>query len=180
MLSREETNKVLTKFTKYVVTQSRANLTRKKKNVKGKLYDSIKGESFTGKQSIGIYFQMQDYGEFQDQGVKGKSSSLKAPNSPFRFGSKTGTEGGLTQGINQWVKDRRLQFKSKDEETKGRFLSYEQTAFIITRSIYQKGIEASRFFSKPFEVGFERLPEELVQAYALDVEKLLQQTVNKK
>lgn len=180
MLSREETNKVLTKFTKYVVTQSRANLTRKDKNVKGKLYDSIKGESFTGKQSIGIYFQMQDYGEFQDQGVKGKSSSLKAPNSQFRFGSKTGKEGGLTQGINQWVKDRRLQFKSKEEGSKGRFLSYEQTAFIITRSIYQTGIEASRFFSKPFEVGFERLPEELVQAYALDVEKLLQQTVNKK
>lgn len=177
MLDREETNKVLTKFTKYVVTQSRANLTRKDKNVKRKLYDSIKGESFTGKQSIGIYFQMQDYGEFQDQGVKGKSSSAKAPNSPFRFGSGTGAKGGLTQGINQWVKDRRFQFK--DNET-GRFLSYEQTAFIITRSIYQKGIEASRFFSKPFEVGFERLPEELVQAYALDVEKLLQQTVNKK
>lgn len=180
MLDREETNKVLTKFTKYVVTQSRANLTRKDKNVKRKLYDSIKGESFTGKQSIGIYFQMQDYGEFQDQGIKGKSSSSKAPNSPFRFGSGTGAEGGLTQGINQWVKDRRIQFKSKDEETKGRFLSYEQTAFIITRSIWHKGIEASRFFSKPFEVGFERLPEELVQAYALDVEKLLQQTVNKK
>ena len=177
MLSREETNKALTKFTKYVVTQSRANLTRKDKNVKRKLYDSIKGESFTGKQSIGIYFEMQDYGEFQDQGVKGKSSSAKAPNSPFRFGSGTGVKGGLTEGINQWVKDRRFQFK--DRET-GRFLSYEQTAFIITRSIYHKGIEASRFFSKPFEVGFERLPEELVEAYALDVEKLLQQTVNKK
>ena len=177
MLSREETNKALTKFTKYVVTQSRANLTRKNKNVKRKLYDSIKGESFTAKQSIGIYFEMEDYGEFQDQGVKGKSSSAKAPNSPFRFGSGTGRKGGLTEGINQWVKDRRFQFK--DRET-GRFLSYEQTAFIITRSIYQTGIEASRFFSKPFEVGFERLPEELVQAYALDVEKLLQQTVNKK
>jgi hypothetical protein len=120
---------------------------------------------------------MEDYGEFQDKGVKGVSSSAKAPNSPYRFGSGTGRKGGLTEGINQWVKDRRFQFK--DNET-GRFMSYEQTAFIITRSIYQKGIEASRFFSKPFEVGFERLPEELVEAYALDVEKLLQQTVNKK
>jgi hypothetical protein len=160
-----------------VVTQSRANLTRKDKNVKGKLYQSIKGETFTGKNSIGIYFQMEDYGEFQDKGVKGVSSSAKAPNSPYRFGSGTGRKGGLTEGINQWVKDRRFQFK--DNET-GRFMSYEQTAFIITRSIYQKGIEASRFFSKPFEVGFDRLPEELVEAYALDVEKLLQQTVNKK
>lgn len=177
MLDRTETNKALTKFTKYVVSQSRANLTRKDKNVKRKLYDSIKGESVTSKNSIGIYFEMEDYGQFQDQGVKGKSSSVKAPNSLFRFGTGTGKKGGLTEGINQWVKDRRFQFK--DRET-GRFMSYEQTAFLITRSIYQKGIEASRFFSKPFEVGFERLPEELIQAYALDVEKLLKETTFKK
>jgi hypothetical protein len=177
MLDRAETNKVLTKFSKYVVSQSRANLTRKDKNVKGNLYKSIKGETFSGKSSIGLYFEMEDYGEFQDKGVKGVSSSAKAPNSPYRFGSGTGRKGGLTEGINQWVKDRRFQFRDNES---GRFMSYEQTAFIITRSIYQKGIEASRFFSKPFEVGFERLPNELIEAYALDVEKLLQQTVNKK
>jgi hypothetical protein len=180
MLSREETNKVLTKFTKYVVSQSRANLTRKNKNVKGKLYDSIKGESTTSKNSIGIYFEMEDYGAYQDSGVKGKSSgnSLSTfKQGGFRFGSGTGKKGGLTEGINQWVKDRRFQFKDNES---GRFLSYEQTAFIITRSIYQKGIEATRFFSKPFEVGFERLPDELVEAYALDVEKLLKETTFKK
>ena len=180
MLNREETNKVLTKFTKYVVSQSRANLTRKNKNVKGKLYDSIKGESTTSKNSIGLYFEMEDYGAYQDSGVKGKSSgnSLSTfKQGGFRFGSGTGKKGGLTEGINQWVKDRRFQFKDNES---GRFLSYEQTAFIITRSIYQKGIEATRFFSKPFEVGFERLPDELVEAYALDVEKLLKETTFKK
>jgi hypothetical protein len=176
MLDKTETNKVLTKFSKYVVTQSRANLTRKDKNVKGKLYQSIKGETFTGKNSIGIYFEMEDYGEFQDKGVKGVSSSAKAPDSPYRFGSGTGRKGGLTQGINQWVRDRRFQFRDKESN---RFLSYEQTAFLITRSIYQKGIEASRFFSKPFEVGFGRLPNELIEAYGLDLEKTLQQSLNK-
>ena len=180
MLDRTETNKALSKFTKYVVSQSRANLTRKNKNVKGKLYDSIKGESTTSKNSIGIYFEMEEYGAYQDSGVKGKSSgnSLSSfKQGGFRFGTGTGKKGGLTEGINQWVKDRRFQFKDNDS---GRFLSYEQTAFIITRSIWQKGIEATRFFSKPFEVGFERLPEELVEAYALDVEKLLKETTFKK
>lgn len=177
MLDRTETNKVLTKFSKYVVSQSRANLTRKDKNVKGKLYQSIKGETFTGKNSIGIYFEMEDYGEFQDKGVKGLSSNAKAPNSPYRFGSGTGRKGGLTEGIRQWVKDRRFQFR---DNVSGRFMSYEQTAFLITRSIYHKGIEATRFFSKPFEVGFERLPDELIEAYGLDLEKTLQQSLNKK
>ena len=176
MLSKDNINNALQKFTKYVVSQSKANLTRKDKNVRGKLYKSIKGDSFVGANSIGVYFEMEDYGEYQDQGVKGKSSSAKAPNSPFRFGSGTGTAGGLTKGINQWVRDRRFQFK--DRQT-GKFLSYEATAFLITRSIYNKGIEASRFFSKPFEVGFERLPDELIEAYGLDVEQFLKDTINK-
>lgn len=175
MLSKDNINKVLQKFTKYVVSQSKANLTRKDKNVRGKLHKSIKGDSFVGANSIGVYFEMEDYGEFQDQGVKGKTSSAKAPNSPFRFGSGTGQKGGLTKGINQWVRDRGFQFR--DEES-GRFLSYESTAFLITRSIYNKGIEASRFFSKPFEKGFERLPDELVEAYGLDVDKFLKDTLN--
>jgi len=169
-LSKIETEKALQKFTKYVVSQSRANLTRGGKNVKRKLYESISGESTTSQNSISLSFSMEDYGEFQDLGVKGKTSANKAPNSPFRFGSGTGKRGGLTQSIKEWVSNRRFQFK--DRET-GRFLSYEQTAFLITRSIYHKGITATRFFSNPFEKGFERLPEELVEAYALDVESFL-------
>ena len=175
MLSKDNINKALQKFTKYVVSQSKANLTRKDKNVRGKLHKSIKGDSFVGANSIGVYFEMEDYGEFQDQGVKGKTSSAKAPNSDFRFGSGTGQEGGLTKGINQWVRDRGFQFRDKES---GRFLSYESTAFLITRSIYNKGIEASRFFSNPFEKGFERLPDELVEAYGLDVDKFLKDTLN--
>ena len=123
MLDRTETNKALTKFTKYVVSQSRANLSRNDKNVKRKLYDSIKGESVTSKNSIGIYFEMEDYGAYQDSGVKGKSSgnSLSTfKQGGFRFGTGTGKKGGLTEFINQWVKDRRFQFK--DRET-GRFLN---------------------------------------------------------
>jgi hypothetical protein len=123
---------------------------------------------------------MEDYGAYQDSGVKGKSSgnSLNTfKQGGFRFGSGTGEKGGLTKGINQWVKDRRFQFKNKEN---GKFLSYEQTAFIITRSIWQKGIKPTRFFSKPFEVGFERLPDELIEAYGLDVEKLLKETTFKK
>jgi hypothetical protein len=174
MTARDELNKVLSKFTKYVTTQAKANLTRGDKNVKKGLYNSIKGEPFVGKNSIGIYFEMLNYGEFQDLGVKGKSSSNKAPNSPFRFGSGTGAKGGLTKGINEWVRNRGFQFR--DRKT-GKFMSYENTAFLITRSIYQKGIKPSRFFSKPFEVAFKKLPDEVIEAYALDLEKLIKQTL---
>lgn len=174
MIERQYVNDVLSKFSKYVTTQAKANLTRKDKNVKGKLYNSIKGEVFTGKNSIGVYFEVEDYGTFQDLGVRGKTSSQKAPNSPYRFGTGSGRKGGLTDGINDWVRARRFQFKDKNT---GRFMSYEQTAFLITRSVYNKGIEASRFFSKPFEVGFEKLPNDIVEAYGLDVEQFLKDSL---
>jgi hypothetical protein len=166
----------LTKFSKYVVSQSRANLTRKEKNVKRKLYDSIKGSTFVGANSIGVYFEMEDYGLFQDKGVKGKSSSQKAPNSPYRFGSGSGGGIGLGASIRQWVKDRRFQFRNKET---GRFLSYESTAFLISRSIWHKGIAPSNFFTKPFEVAFKRLPDELIEAYGLEVDNLLKASLRK-
>jgi len=174
MDANDELNKTLSKFVKYVVTQSKSNLTRQDKNVNKRLYNSIKGNSFVGKNSIGLYFEMEEYGEFQDKGVKGKSSSTKAPNSPFRFGSGTGKKGGLTSGILEWVRARRFQFKDRNTN---RFMSYESTAYLITRSIYQKGIKPSRFFSKPFEAGFEKLPNEVVESYGLDIEKLMKQSL---
>ena len=177
MLEREETIKALERFKKHIVTQSKSNLTKKDKNVQKKLWNSIKGETFVSKsnQSIGLYFEMEEYGEFQDLGVKGKTSSSKAPNSPFKFGSGTGKKGGLTEAIEKWVKARRFQFRDK---ATGKFMSYKSTSFLITRSIYNKGIKPSYFFTKPFEAAFKNLPEELVQKYALDIEKLIKSSIN--
>lgn len=168
MLDKEEVQEAIDKFRKYVVQQSRSNLTKQKKNASKSLYNSIKGVSKVNPNSISLYFEMETHGIYQDKGVKGKTSSTKAPNSPFKFGSGTGKKGGLTDGIQKWVKQKRFQFR--DEQ--GRFMSYNSTAFLITRSIYNKGLKPSLFFTKPFEKAFDRLPDELVEAYGLDIEKL--------
>ena len=109
MLKQNEVNDVLSKFGKYMVTQSRANLTRKDKNVKKGLYNSLKYSVITNKRSFSFSFEMEDYGKFQDLGVKGATSSQKAPNSPYRFGSGTGRKGGLTSGIRDWVNTKKIQ-----------------------------------------------------------------------
>lgn len=176
MLDREETIKALERFKKHVITQSKRNLTNKDKNVRKTLWNSIGGSVFTSKsnRSIGLYFEMEEYGQYQDLGVKGKTSSTKAPESPYRFGTGTGKKGGLTQGIEKWVNARRFQFRDEN----GKFLSYKSTAFIITRSIYNKGLKPSYFFTKPFEAAFKNLPEELVEKYKLDLEQLLKSSIN--
>lgn len=159
----------LNKFAKTVIKSSRANLTRKGKKNTSTLYKSLDYDLNVSENSFSLSFEMEDYGEFVDKGVKGVSSSAKAPRSPYKFGSGTGKKGGLTNGINKWVRQKRIQFRSN----KGKFLSYESTAFIVRRSIWHKGLETTNFFTKPFEDNFKKLPDDLVEAYALEVEDLL-------
>ena len=176
MLDKKETLTTLEAFNKYVIQQARTNLTKGNKNVSKKLYDSLKATSKVNPNSIENYIEMEQYGQFLDLGVKGKVSSQRAPNSPFKFGSGTGRKGGLTEGIRGWVKARRFQFRNKEN---GKFMTYEQTAQLITRSIYLKGTKPTLFFSKPFEKGFDKLPDELIKAYGLDIESFMKFTLNK-
>ena len=176
MLNSTETLNTLQAFNKYVIQQARTNLTKGDKNVSKKLYDSLKAQTKVSPNSIENYIEMEQYGQFLDLGVKGKVSSQRAPNSPFKYGSGTGKKGGLTEGIRGWVKARRFQFKNRET---GKFMSYEQTAQLITRSIYLKGTKPTLFFSKPFAKGFESLPDELIKAYGLDIESFMKFTLNK-
>lgn len=164
----------LNKFAKEVIKQARTNLTKKDRNVSKDLYNSLKSEVKINKNSFELSFYMKDYGKFQDKGVKGKTSSVRAPMSEFKFGTGTGKKGGLTSGIFEWVKARRFQFSDKKT---GQFMSYKSTAFLITRSIYNKGLRPTNFFTRPFENAFKKLSDDVVKAYGLTVNKLLSDTV---
>ena len=178
MLNKTETLTTLQAFNEFVIKEAKQNLMKGGQhgtnNVSKKLSDSLKAVSKVNPNSIENYIEMEQYGQFLDLGVKGKVSSQRAPNSPFKYGSGTGKKGGLTEGIRGWVKARRFQFKNRET---GKFMSYEQTAQLITRSIYLKGTKPTLFFSKPFEKGFENLPEELIKAYGLDIESFLKFTL---
>jgi hypothetical protein len=174
-MEQSEVKKSLERFRNHVISVSKRNLTNQRKNVSKSLYNSIKGDVKAMPNSISLQFSMSDYGAYQDLGVKGKKSSSKAPKSPFKFGSGTGQKGGLTKGIFNWVKKRRIQFKDRKS---GRFFSYESTAFLITRGIYNKGMKPSMFFTKPFEAAYRNLPDELVASFGLDAEKLFNQQID--
>jgi len=176
MLAEKFLREELNKFAKYVIQQSRSNLTKGKKNTSKELYNSLGYDIESSKDSTSMAFKMADYGKFQDLGVKGKDSSAKAPNSPYRFGTGSGKKGGLTKGIDKWVRRRGIQFRDK----KGKFLSYKQTEYIITRSVYKTGMKASMFFTKPFEAAFKRLPDDLVKAYSIGIEKQIQINIKEK
>jgi hypothetical protein len=152
----ENTKIALDKFGKYLVTQSRANLSRKKKNVTKTLYNSLDYEVKVNPKSIEFDFIMEAYGEWVDKGRK--------PGKMPPFGA-----------IYAWVARRKIQFK--DTKTK-KFLSYSETARRVMIKIKAKGIEPSDFYTRPFNLGFKQLPEELRQAYELDVMQFLDFTIN--
>ena len=174
-MQKDEVQKALDRFKDHIIAQAKRNLTNKDKNVSKKLYNSIEGEVKVFPNSIGMYFSMEEYGAYQDLGVKGKKSASKAPQSPYRFGSGTGKKGGLTAAMEKWVTQRRIQFKDRKS---GKFMSYKSTAWLMTRSIYSKGIKPSLFFTKPFEQAYKTLPDVLIDKYGLDAEQLLTQILD--
>ena len=170
MLNNKNTKEYLNAFAKYVIQQSRSNLSKQNKNVDKKLYDSLDKEIEVSANSFRMAFLMEDYGAYQDKGVNG---TQKKYNTPFSYKSKKPP----LKPITQWVTKRRFQFRNKEN---GKFMSYQSTAFLVRNGIFKNGIKPSLFFTKPFEKAFERLPDELVEAYGLDVEQFLEFTINKK
>jgi hypothetical protein len=58
-------------------------------------------------------------------------------------------------------------------------MSYRATAFLITRSIYSKGLKPTLFFTKPYQAALKNLPQELAKEYGLEVKKLFKESIKK-
>lgn len=159
----------MNRFAKYVVQQSRSNLTKSKKNSSKALYNSIGYKYSEDKDGFAVTFSMLDYGVFQDQGVKGaKSTYTESVNSPFKY---TGRFKMIPiKSLDKWAVSRNLKgIRGKD----GKFISRKSLKYAIATSIYNKGIKASLFFTKPFEKAFSNLPSEVLEAYAKDLENIM-------
>jgi len=160
----------LNKFAKYVVQQSRSNLTKGKKNVSKSLYNSIDYDLTVSPNSFSLSFIMDEYGMYQDKGVSG---TKKKYNTPFKYTNKMPP----IKPLADWAKFKNIRLR----DAKGKFAkgNYKTIGFLISRSIYRKGIKPSLFFTKPFERSFKNLPDEVVKAFALEIENLLDFTTQK-
>jgi hypothetical protein len=107
---------------------------------------------------------MDDYGEYQDKGVKGaKSTYTSAQQSPYKYTNKMPP----AKAFSQWAIKKGL---DGVRNKKGQFVKRQSLQFALARSIYNKGIPATKFFSTPFGLAFQKLPAELVKAFNLTEE----------
>jgi hypothetical protein len=159
--------KALEKFRDLVVAEAKANLQRMGKNSSGKLSNSIKGEVKEMPNSIGIYFEMEPYGNFQDKGVSGTERKF---DTPYSYTTKMPPPSKL----DKWIVKRGI----APRNVTGQFQSRKGIQFAIARSIFKYGIKPSLFFTKPFEAAYKTLPDTLIDKYGLDAEKLLTQILD--
>jgi len=171
--------KELNKFGKFLVQQSRSNLTKKDKNASKELYNSIGYKLDIHKNSFTFSFEMEDYGEYVDAGVKGVGGTKAngeqwkkktVTNNKFKYRNKRPP----ASVFNGWVVRRGIAPRSAT----GQFISRKSLQFAIANSVYHTGLETTNFYSRPFELGFKKLADDVVDAYGLDLDNLLQKSLN--
>ena len=159
----KETRETLNNFGKFVIQQARTRLTKSKKNVSKKLYNSLDYNINATNDSISVVFEMEEYGKFQDLGVSGKKTKY---NTPYSYKSKMPP----AKAFSQWVVRKGL---DGVRDKKGRFIKRKSMQFLIARSIYEHGIKPSMFFTKPFNQAFDKLPPELQEKFGIDIENII-------
>jgi hypothetical protein len=154
--------KALDTFSKRVKQQARANLTRNKMNASKGLYESTKYDLTVSPNSFILSFDLKNYWQFQDSGVSGTERKF---NTPFSYKTKKPP----AQIFEKWAKLKGIKPRNKQ----GKFTTYKSFGFAVATAIFKRGIKPTKFFTKPFENEFKKLPEEVVEAFALELDDLL-------
>lgn len=173
-MERDEVQKTLDKFIERVVNQSKRSLTLQSKNKTRKLHKSISGDAKVNPNSFELSFSMEDYGKFQDRGVKGVGGR-KADGSTWR--RHRVTRNGFDLNRPYSFKSLRPPASAFRTDKINRPVSLGRS-FATAETVYRQGIRTSEFFTKPFESAFRDLPDELVEAYGLDIEDFLDFALN--
>ena len=178
MLTLKATESALDRFAEQVVGKSKSNLKRAKKKASGGLIDSINSDLKVHKNSFSLSFEMEDYWEFVDYGVKGVGGKKadgtgwkkkRVTNSKFKYKKKKPP----IMAFNGWTIRKGIAPRSKG----GQFTKRRGLLFAIATSVFHTGLETTSFFTRPFEKEYRELPDELIEAYALDMDNLLEQVV---
>jgi len=171
-LDKKETQSTLDGFMDFVIQKSKANLASMNKDASKKLSNSIDGVAKVMPNSFALDFTMEEYGLYQDKGVSGVKVKY---NTPYKYTTKMPPPAKL----DKWIVRRGLaprtatgQFKTRKVQDPKKLAQSIQ--WIIARSIFIKGIKPSLFFTKPFEQAFKELPDQVAEAYGLDVENFME------
>ena len=154
----KNTKLVLDEFGKQFIDAYRSGLDAKNANASRNLYNSLNFEVKIGKQSINLDILLNDYWKYLEYGCKGTETSYPEAYYPAHFPP--------TKAIEEWIKIKPV----IPEQRNGKLPTQKQLAYLISRSIYQKGIEPRFIFRDAVDDVWEQLKDALNEAIEKDVE----------
>ncbi len=134
-----------------------------------------------------VFGGAEDYWEYVDEGVegagfdklknkskrssttksgekskRGATGTIRGKGSPFKFTNKMPPR----NVIDKWIVRKPLK-QARDKS--GRFIERKAMAFLIQRSIFQKGLYRTLFFSKPYKEQTKKFNPLITEAFANDI-----------
>ena len=170
MIPRDEVKEILDNFSKTVIAQARRNMTMFSIGTLRKtLYNSFERETGSDKNSVFTSIlsdEYAEYGKFVDRGVKGiiSGSSLNG----WSYRSKGGKRGLKGMPPPSAFKTDKLLRTVSDSQ-----------AFGSAVNVFKYGIKPTEFFSRPLEAALVGLPEDIGEAYGIDIERYIDNILNK-
>jgi len=167
----------LQRFAQSVVNTARLNLQEEGKNSTNSLSKSLTYAIDQYSDSYTIEFLMDYYGVFVDKGVSGVK---KKYNTPYSYKSKGGKQGlkGMPPpaAFDKWTIMKGIAPRDK----KGKFLPRKSVNFAVARSVFEKGIAPSMFFTRPFNFAFEQLNKDIGKDMELEINTIFKNLENAK
>jgi hypothetical protein len=107
---------------------------------------------------------MEEYGAYQDEGVKGAGGTRKTTSS---FNNRN-NKGKIWK---QKAPNSRFKFKEGKKPSVKHFKKWAESKglspYAVRESVFRQGISPSKFFTTPFRLQFQKLPQELIDAFGL-------------
>ena len=167
-LRKNNVEKYLRHFAKSVIERGKKILQAKKKNVSGKLLDSLKYRLEATSKGYNLVFKGAKHAMFVDKGVSGTKKTRtfhnifgKRERSPFKYTNKQPPASAL----DKWIVRKGIAPRTET----GQFMSRKSLQFLIARSIKSKGIAATSFFSKPMSIELAKFDNGILEAFKTDL-----------
>lgn len=171
----KQTEKAFKKFAENVVARAKWNLANRK-GKPGKKFSRGASDTKSKKlsDSLGYYLKVYPSG----------SVELQFGAEPYwkyvEYGRRAGSKAPPPSAIRNWI--RRKPLRIRDLST-GKYISKNEkninsTAYVIGRSISEKGIPPRYFWRDAFNMHYKRLPNSIAQMYAKDVANFMRATMD--
>lgn len=162
-MDKENLNIALEDWGNKVIAQAKRNLINLKKDNTGKLARSMKIKAVDGV----LIFSMEQYGIAVDTGRDGKKR--RQPSNKSIFGRPARAAWPPVSAIKKWVNTKPV----KPRGLNNKKITVDSLTYVIGKSIAEKGIKPSLFFTDAFEKELPGLSTLIVEAFAKDLAESL-------